>query len=75
LKYDAKVSPADLGNTFLPAFHATVSDGEVASVMCSYNAINGNYGCAGHIYFAHVSSWFGMCGEVCYALRVPCCWR
>src|SRR3954452_4430207 len=32
----------------LPAFEAAVRKGHVASVMCSYNRINGVYGCENH---------------------------
>src|SRR4051794_41168494 len=32
----------------LPAFEAAVKQGHVASVMCSYNRINGVYGCENH---------------------------
>ena len=35
LKYDAVVSETDLRQTFLPAFSATIRDGNVKSIMCS----------------------------------------
>ena len=40
------VSPRDLEETYLPAFRATVTEGQVKSVMCAYNAINGMAACA-----------------------------
>src|SRR5215470_8346196 len=40
------VSPRDLEETYLPAFRTTVTDGQVKSVMCAYNAIDGMAACA-----------------------------
>jgi beta-glucosidase len=45
-QFDAVTSKHDLEDTYLPAFRATVVEGKVASVMCSYNAINGVPACA-----------------------------
>jgi beta-glucosidase len=45
-EFNAKVSEADLVNTYLSAFRATVVEGKAASVMCVYNAVNGPPGCA-----------------------------
>jgi beta-glucosidase len=36
--FDAEVSNYDLWDTYLPAFHALVTDAHVAGVMCAYNA-------------------------------------
>jgi beta-glucosidase len=44
--FDAKASPHDLEDTYLPAFRAAVVEGKVKSVMCVYNAVNGVPGCA-----------------------------
>jgi len=44
--FDAKVSEADMIDTYLPAFRATVVEGKAESVMCVYNAVNGIPGCA-----------------------------
>jgi beta-glucosidase len=43
---DVRVSEADLVDTYLPAFRATVVEGKAGSVMCVYNAVNGSPGCA-----------------------------
>ena len=43
---DVDVSKHDEMDTYLPAFRATVTEGRAGSVMCSYNAINGEPGCA-----------------------------
>jgi beta-glucosidase len=43
---DVKVSKHDMEDTYLPAFRAAVTEGKVASVMCAYNRINGQPGCA-----------------------------
>ncbi|HEY0587581.1 MAG TPA: glycoside hydrolase family 3 C-terminal domain-containing protein [Pseudoduganella sp.] len=42
------VHPArrDLVETYLPAFHATVTQGKALSVMCAYNAVDGVPACA-----------------------------
>jgi beta-glucosidase len=44
--FDARVSQHDLEDSYLPAFRAAVVEGQVASVMCVYNAVNGVPGCA-----------------------------
>jgi len=38
--FNVNVAPRDLEETYLPAFRAAVIDGQVASVMCAYNAID-----------------------------------
>ena len=43
---DIHVSAHDLEDTYLPAFRATVMEGGVRSVMCAYNAIDGEPACA-----------------------------
>ena len=43
--FDAKVSPKDLNETYLPAFEATVREAEVESVMGAYNRVNGEPAC------------------------------
>jgi beta-glucosidase len=39
-------SARDLEETYLPAFRATITEGKTASIMCAYNAINGQPACA-----------------------------
>jgi beta-glucosidase len=41
-----EVSRRDMEDTYFPAFRATVTEGKVQSVMCAYNAINGQPACA-----------------------------
>jgi beta-glucosidase len=43
---DVKVSKHDMEDTYLPAFRMTVTEGKAGSVMCAYNRINGEPGCA-----------------------------
>jgi beta-glucosidase len=43
---DVQVSRHDLEDTYLPAFRATVMEAKAQSVMCAYNAINGEPACA-----------------------------
>lgn len=45
-KANIDVSPHDLEDTYLPAFRATVKDAKAGSVMCAYNAIDGEPACA-----------------------------
>ena len=45
MSIDAKVSPRALRTIYLPAFEAAVREAAVGSVMCSYNRVNGAYGC------------------------------
>ncbi|KAF8583909.1 glycoside hydrolase family 3 protein [Ramaria rubella] len=44
--YNAIVSTQDLSEFYLPSFQSCVRDAKVASVMCSYNAVNGVPSCA-----------------------------
>jgi beta-glucosidase len=43
---DIDVSKHDELDTYLPAFRAAVTEGHAGSVMCAYNAINGQPACA-----------------------------
>ncbi len=45
-KEDIHPSPRDLTETYLPAFHATVTEGRALSIMCAYNAVDGVPACA-----------------------------
>lgn len=44
--FDARVSPKDLEETYLPAFEACVREGHVEAVMGAYNRVNGEVCCA-----------------------------
>ncbi|MBV9340599.1 MAG: glycoside hydrolase family 3 C-terminal domain-containing protein [Acidobacteria bacterium] len=43
---DVDVSKHDEVDTYEPAFRAAIVDGKAASIMCAYNAINGEPACA-----------------------------
>ncbi|KAI8554916.1 hypothetical protein RHMOL_Rhmol05G0134000 [Rhododendron molle] len=45
-RFNAVVTQQDLDDTFQPPFKSCVLDGNVASVMCSYNQVNGKPTCA-----------------------------
>ncbi|KAL7119435.1 hypothetical protein ACP275_02G062700 [Erythranthe tilingii] len=45
LTFDAQVTQQDLDDTYQPPFKSCVLDGNVASVMCSYNQVNGKPTC------------------------------
>jgi len=44
-EFDAKASPKDLRETYLPAFEVTVKEAGVESVMGAYNRVNGEPAC------------------------------
>ncbi|XP_077212735.1 beta-xylosidase/alpha-L-arabinofuranosidase 2-like [Tasmannia lanceolata] len=44
--FNAQVTKQDMDDTFQPPFKSCVKDGNVASVMCSYNQVNGIPTCA-----------------------------
>lgn len=44
--FDAKVTDQDLVETYLPSFQSCIEDARVASIMCSYNSVNGVPACA-----------------------------
>ncbi|MCE4539739.1 glycoside hydrolase family 3 C-terminal domain-containing protein [Pelomonas sp. P7] len=50
---DVKVAPRDLVDTYLPAFHAAVTEGRAESVMCAYNAVDGVPACANEPLLKH----------------------
>lgn len=43
---DIHPSAKDLEETYLPAFRATIKEGQAASIMCAYNAVDGVPACA-----------------------------
>ena len=44
--FDAKASEYDLDHTYLVAFKAAITEGKADSIMCVYNSVNGEPGCA-----------------------------
>jgi beta-glucosidase len=44
--FNVDVSQHDLEDTYLPAFRATIVDAHADSIMCAYNAIDGEPACA-----------------------------
>jgi beta-glucosidase len=51
---DVDVSKHDQEDTYLPAFRAAVVEGHAGSVMCAYNAINGQPACASEFLLQHI---------------------
>ncbi|MGB6451759.1 MAG: glycoside hydrolase family 3 C-terminal domain-containing protein [Steroidobacteraceae bacterium] len=50
---DVDVSRHDEEDTYLPAFRAAIVEGHAGSVMCAYNAINGEPACANEFLLQH----------------------
>jgi beta-glucosidase len=50
---DVDVSKHDEEDTYLPAFRAAVVEGHAGSVMCAYNAVNGEPACANEFLLQH----------------------
>ena len=50
---DVDISKHDEEDTYLPAFRAAVVEGHAGSVMCAYNAINGEPACASEFLLQH----------------------
>ncbi|HTS10943.1 MAG TPA: glycoside hydrolase family 3 C-terminal domain-containing protein [Candidatus Limnocylindrales bacterium] len=50
---DVDVSKHDEEDTYLPAFRAAIVEGHAGSVMCAYNAINGEPACANEFLLQH----------------------
>jgi beta-glucosidase len=50
---DVDVSRHDEEDTYLPAFRAAVVEGHAGSVMCAYNAVNGQPACANDFLLEH----------------------
>ncbi len=44
-EFDAKASPKDMAETYLPAFEAAVKEADVETVMGAYNRVNGEPAC------------------------------
>ncbi|HEX2872372.1 MAG TPA: glycoside hydrolase family 3 C-terminal domain-containing protein [Polyangiaceae bacterium] len=71
--FDARVSPKDLFETYLPAFWALVNDARVVSVMTAYNRVNGEPASASPTLLQRIlrENW-GFSGYVvsdCWAIR------
>ncbi|MGA2076898.1 MAG: glycoside hydrolase family 3 C-terminal domain-containing protein [Terriglobia bacterium] len=45
-RFNVVPSPHDLEDTYLPAFRASIVDGQADSIMCAYNAVDGAPACA-----------------------------
>ncbi|HEY3269183.1 MAG TPA: glycoside hydrolase family 3 C-terminal domain-containing protein [Armatimonadota bacterium] len=53
-RFNAVVSDADLYNTYLPAFEATIREANAQSVMCAYNRTDGEPCCASNKLLAEI---------------------
>lgn len=58
-------SRRDLEDTYLPAFRATITEGKAESIMCAYNAIDGQPACANEdLLVTHLRKDWGFKGYV-----------
>ncbi|KAJ8514475.1 hypothetical protein ONZ45_g7995 [Pleurotus djamor] len=58
--FNALVTTQDLSEYYLPPFQACVRDAKAASVMCSYNEINGTPSCANSFLLSNIlRDWWG----------------
>ncbi len=70
-EFDAKASPKDMEETYLPAFRALIQEAGVEAVMGAYNRTNGEVCCASPALQALLRSW-GFEGHFlsdCWAIR------
>ncbi len=56
-EFDAKASPKDMEETYLPAFRALVKEAKVEGVMGAYNRVNGEPACASEKLMAKLREW------------------
>ncbi len=70
-EFDAKASPKDMEETYLPAFKALVTKARVESVMGAYNRVNGEPACASTALFKKLKEWGfnGYFVSDCWAIR------
>lgn len=69
--FDAQVSPKDLEESYLPAFHALVTEAKVEGVMGAYNRVNGEPSCANPMLMDKLHQW-GFAGYFvsdCWAIQ------
>ncbi len=71
--FDAVVSPKDLRETYLPAFHACITEAKAHSIMGAYNRTNGEPCCASETLLKKIlrDEWLfdGYVVSDCWALR------
>ncbi|HKO91517.1 MAG TPA: glycoside hydrolase family 3 N-terminal domain-containing protein, partial [Polyangiaceae bacterium] len=72
-RFDARVSPHDLYDTYLPQFEMAVKEAKVGSVMAAYNALDGKAAAANDVLLGQIlrNQW-GFNGYVvtdCYAIK------
>ncbi|MBQ8978490.1 MAG: glycoside hydrolase family 3 protein, partial [Oscillospiraceae bacterium] len=70
-EFDAKATPKDMEETYLPAFEALVKDAGVESVMGAYNRVNGEGACASTFLMGKLEEWGfdGYFVSDCWAIR------
>ncbi len=56
-RFDARISPKDLNETYLPAFEALVKEARVEGMMGAYNRLNGEPSCASPYLMGKLAEW------------------
>ena len=56
-EFNAKATPKDMEETYLPAFEALVKDAKVEGVMGAYNRVNGEASCASAFLMSKLKEW------------------
>ncbi len=70
-QFDAEVTPKDLWETYLPAFHALVN-AKVEAVMCAYNRTDGEACCANTYLLGRcITEGMGIQGGISYRIAMP----
>ncbi len=70
-EFDAKATPKDIEETYLPAFEALVKEAKVEGVMGAYNRVNGEPACASDFLMGKLDEWGfdGYFVSDCWAIR------
>jgi len=63
MAFDAIVSQQDLAEYYSPSFQSCVRDAKVASIMCSYNSVNGIPSCANSFLLQDIAREFWGLGD------------
>lgn len=73
MAFNAIVTTQDLAEFYSPSFQSCVRDAKVASIMCSYNAVNGIPSCASEYLMQDITrNYFGLGEDQCKKCSTAC---